>query len=75
MTDFHPAPFNEFSAEMSDPGPVVRKLRMELAAARRYTLGAENLTGHMIDDLLDRLPSDDVLQLLAIAAELEPLDD
>ena len=63
MTDlspaFHPAPFNEFSAEMSDPWPVVRKLRMALEAARRYTLGAENLTGRMIDDLLDRLPSDD----------------
>ena len=59
MTDFHPAPFNEFSAEMSDPWPVVRKLRMALEAAQRYTLGAENLTGRMIDDLLDRLPNDD----------------
>ena len=59
MTDFHPAPFNEFSAELRDPWLVVRKLRMALQEAQRYTLGAENLTGHMIDDLLDRLPSDD----------------
>ena len=63
MTDhfpaFHPAPFNEFSTELRDPWPVVERLRMALQEAQRYTLGAENLTGHMIDDLLDRLPSDD----------------
>ena len=59
MTEFHPAPFNEFSTELRDPWSVIRKLRMALEAAQRYTLGAENLTGHMIDDLLNRLPNDD----------------
>ena len=43
---------------MSDPWPVVRKLRMALEVAQRYTLGAENLTGQMIDYLLNRLPND-----------------
>ena len=59
MTDFHPAPLNEFSTELRDPWPVIRRLRMALQEAQLYTFGAENLTGHMIDDLLDRLPSDD----------------
>ena len=65
MTDFHPAPFNEFSTELRDPWPVVRKLRIALQEAQHYTPGAENLTGRMIDDLLDRLPSDDAPDLLA----------
>ena len=59
MTDFHPAPFNEFSAELRDPWLVVRKLRIALREAECYCPGAENITGNYIADLLDRLPSDD----------------
>ena len=59
VTDFHAAPFNEFSTELRDPWPVVRKLRMALREAERYCPGAENITGHCIADLLDRLPCDD----------------
>ena len=58
MTDFHPAPFNEFSAELRDPWPVVRRLRMALLEAERYCPGAKNITGNYIADLLDRLPTD-----------------
>ena len=57
--NYHPAPYGDFLAELSDPWPVVERLRMALQEARRYTLGAENLTGHMIDDLLAYLPNDD----------------
>lgn len=59
MTDFHPAPYNDFSTELRDPWPVVERLRMALREAERYCLGAENITGHCISDLLDRLPTDD----------------
>jgi hypothetical protein len=45
MTDYHPAPFNEFSTELRDPWPVVERLRMALREAERYCLGAENITG------------------------------
>jgi hypothetical protein len=57
--NYHPAPYGDFLAELSDPWPVVERLRMALREAQRYTLGAENPTGHMIDDLLAYLPNDD----------------
>jgi hypothetical protein len=57
--DFHPAPFNDFSTELRDPWPVVERLRMALREAERYCLGAENITGHCITDLLARLPNED----------------
>lgn len=57
--DFHPAPLQDFSTELRDPWPVVERLRLALAEAERYCLGAENITGHCIADLLDRLPADD----------------
>lgn len=57
--NYHPAPYGDFLTELSDPWPVVERLRMALQEAQRYTLGAENLTGHMIDDLLSHLPNDD----------------
>ena len=56
---YHPAPFGDWITELSDPWPVVERLRIALNEARRYTLGAENLTGHLIEDLLDQLPSED----------------
>jgi len=59
MTEFHPAPFSDFSAELKDPWPVVERLRMALREAERYCPGAENITGNCISDLLDRLPSED----------------
>jgi len=59
MAEFHPAPFGDFSTELSDPWPVVERLRMALREAQRYCLGAENTTGNAIDCLLDLLPNDD----------------
>lgn len=59
MPDFHPAPFDDFSAELHDPWPVVERLRIALCEAQRYCLGAENITGHCIEELLDRLPDED----------------
>jgi len=59
MTEFHPAPFGDFSTELKDPWPVVERLRMALREAERYCLGAENVTGHCIESLLDRLPTED----------------
>ena len=59
MTEFHPAPFGDFSAELQDPWPVVERLRIALREAERYCLGAENITGNCIADLLDRLPVED----------------
>jgi hypothetical protein len=38
---------------------VIERLRLALNEARRYTPGAENLTGNLIEDLLDHLPSED----------------
>ena len=59
MTDFRPAPFQDFSTELHDPWPVVERLRMALREAERYCLGSENVTGNCIADLLDRLPVED----------------
>lgn len=59
MTDFHPAPFQDFSTELRDPWPVVERLRMALREAERYCLGAENFTGQCITSLLEILPDDD----------------
>jgi hypothetical protein len=44
---------------LRDPWPVVERLRMALREAERYCLGAENITGHCITDLLARLPNED----------------
>jgi hypothetical protein len=57
--EYHPAPFGDWITELRDPWPVIERLRLALNEARRYTLGAENLTGHLIEDLLDQLPSED----------------
>ena len=57
--NYHPAPFGDFSTELRDPWPVVERLRMALREAERYALGAENITGHMITELFDRLPNED----------------
>ena len=59
MSDFHPAPFQDFSTELRDPWPVVERLRMALREAERYYLGAENITGQCISSLLEVLPDDD----------------
>jgi hypothetical protein len=59
MSDFHPAPFDDFSTELRDPWPVVERLRMALREAERYCLGAENTTGHCITSLLEILPNED----------------
>lgn len=59
MTNFHPAPFQDFSTELRDPWPVVERLRMALREAERYCLGAENTTGHCITSLLEVLPNED----------------
>lgn len=59
MTNFHPAPFNNFSTELSDPWPVVERLRIALVEAQYYTPGAENVTGLAIDSLLELLPNED----------------
>jgi hypothetical protein len=59
MTDFHPAPFQDFSTELRDPWPVVERLRMVLVEAQYYTPGAENMTGLAIDSLLELLPNED----------------
>jgi hypothetical protein len=59
MTEFHPAPFDDFSTELADPWPVVECLRMALREAERYCLGAENTTGNCINSLLQVLPDED----------------
>lgn len=59
MTEFHSAPFNDFSLELKDPWPVVERLRLALVEAQYYTPGAENATGLSIDSLLELLPNDD----------------
>jgi hypothetical protein len=59
MTEFHAAPFNDFSLELKDPWPVVERLRLALVEAQYYTPGAENVTGLSIDSLLELLPNDD----------------
>ena len=59
MPSYHPEPFQDFSTELRDPWPVVERLRMALREAERYCLGAENITGHCIRELLDRLPTED----------------
>ena len=56
MSNFHPAPFDNFSTELSDPWPVVERLRLALVEAQYYTPGAENVTGLAIDSLLELLP-------------------
>ena len=57
--EYHPAPYGDWITELRDPWPVIERLRLALNEARRYTLGAENLTGNLIEDLLDQLPSED----------------
>lgn len=67
--EYHPAPFGDWITEIRDPWPVIERLRLALNEARRYTLGAENPTGHLIEDLLDQLPSEDDLMT---TSELSP---
>lgn len=57
MTDFHPAPFDDFTTDLSDPWPVIERLRLALVEAQYYTPGAENTTGLAIDSLLELLPN------------------
>jgi len=59
MTDFHTAPFQDFSTELRDPWPVIERLRLTLREAERYCLGSENTTGHCITSLLKILPNED----------------
>lgn len=57
MTDFHPAPFNDFTTDLFDPWPVIEGLRLALVEAQYYTPGAENTTGLATDSLLELLPN------------------
>jgi hypothetical protein len=59
MTTYHPAPFGDFSTEVSDPWPVVERLRLALVEAQYYTPGDTNITGLSIDALLELLPNED----------------
>jgi len=59
MAKYHDPPFQDFTTELRDPWPVVEQLRTALREAQRYTLGAENTTGHAIDSLLELLPDED----------------
>ena len=57
--NYHPEPLGDWLLEASDPWPIIDRLRMALREAQRYTLGNTNITGMLIAELLDYLPSED----------------